>query len=66
MISYIFLDKLSANFKNENRLKNKTLNSNVFRTKIKNNVPPILWKNDKKDILLKTLKHFLKSILRTP
>ena len=59
MISYIVLDKLSANFKNENRLKNKILNNNTFRTNIKNNVSPIRRKNDKKDILLKKLKNFL-------
>lgn len=59
MISYIVLDKLSANFKNESKLKNKTLISNVFSTKIKNKVAPIRCKNDEKDILLKTLKHFL-------
>ena len=50
---------LSANFKNENKLKNKTLNSNVFSIKIKNKVAPIRCKNDEKDILLKTLKNFL-------
>ena len=59
MISYIVLDKLSANFKNENKLKNKMPNSNTFNTNIKNNVSPIRCKNDKKDILLKKLKHFL-------
>ena len=59
MISYIVFDKLSANFKNESKLKNKTLNSNVFSTKIKNKVAPIRCKNDEKDILLKTLKNFL-------
>ena len=59
MISYIVLDKLSANFKNENKLKNKTLNSNVFSTKNKNKVAPIRCKNDEKDILLKILKNFL-------
>ena len=59
MISYIVLDKLSANFKNESKLKNKTLISNVFSTKIKNKVAPIRCKNDEKDILLKILKHFL-------
>ena len=59
MISYIVLDKLSANFKNENKLKNKMLNSNAFSTKIKNKVAPIRCKNDEKDILLKTLKNFL-------
>ena len=59
MISYIVLDKLSANFKNENRLKNKMLNSNTFNTNIKNKVSPIRRKNDKKDILLKKLKNFL-------
>ena len=59
MISYIVFDKLSKNFKNESKLKNKTLNNNVFSTKIKNKVAPIRCKNDEKDILLKTLKHFL-------
>ena len=59
MISYTVLDKLSANFKNENKLKIKTLNNNVFSTKIKNKVAPIRCKNDEKDILLKTLKNFL-------
>ena len=59
MISYIVLDKLSANFKNENKLKNKIPNSNVFSTNIKNNVSPIRCKYDKKDILLKKLKNFL-------
>ena len=59
MISYIVLDKLSANFKNDNKLKNKILNNNVFSTKIKNKVAPIRCKNDEKDILLKTLKNFL-------
>ena len=62
MISYIVLDKLSANFKNDNRLKNKTLNSNVFSTKIKNKVAPIRCKNDEKDILLKILKNFLNTL----
>ena len=62
MISYIVLDKLSANFKNENKLKNKTLNSNVFSIKIKNKVAPIRCKNDEKDILLKILK-ILKNFL---
>lgn len=64
MISYIVLDKLSANFKNEIKLKNKTLNSNVFSTKIKNKVAPIRCKNDEKDILLKILK-ILKNFLNT-
>ena len=64
MISYIVLDKLSANFKNDNKLKNKTLNSNVFSTKIKNKVAPIRCKNDEKDILLKILK-ILKNFLNT-
>ena len=50
---------LSANFKNENKLKNKMPNSNTFNTNIKNNVSPIRCKNDNKDILLKKLKHFL-------
>ena len=62
MISYIVLDKLSANFKNESKLKNKTLNSNVFSTKIKNKVAPIRCKNDEKDILLKILKNFLNNL----
>ena len=35
------------------------LNSNTFSTNIKNKVSPIRCKNDKKDILLKTLKNFL-------
>lgn len=59
MISYIVFDKLSANFKNESKLKNKILNSIVFSTKIKNKVALIRCKNDEKDILLKTLKNFL-------
>ena len=62
MISYIVFDKLSANFKNEIKLKNKTLNSNVFSTKIKNQVAPIRCKNDEKDILLKILKNFLNTL----
>ena len=62
MISLIVLDKLSANFKNEIKLKNKTLKSNVFSTKIKNKVAPIRCKNDKKDILLKRLKNFLNTL----
>lgn len=62
MISYIVLDKLSKNFKNENTLKIKTLKSNVFSTKIKNKVAPIRCKNDEKDILLKILKNFLNTL----
>ena len=62
MISYIVLDKLSANFKNESKLKNKTLKSNAFSTKIKNKVAPIRCKNDEKDILLKILKNFLNTL----